>query len=59
MQLSTTKKPRKLGYGWYGPFLIEQVVSKTRYNLKHLATGKTLKNMHVSLLKPFYEINLL
>lgn len=59
MQLSTSKKPRKLAFDWYGPFIIESVLSNTRFNLKHEETGKKLSNMHVSLIKPFYECNLL
>ncbi|KAG1032901.1 hypothetical protein G6F43_013663 [Rhizopus delemar] len=59
MQLSTANKPRKLAFDWYGPFIIETILSNTRFNLKNMETGKKLSNIHVSLIKPFYECNLL
>ncbi|KAG0733958.1 hypothetical protein G6F66_012035 [Rhizopus arrhizus] len=58
MQLSSSRNPRKLAYDWHGPFIVENVLSKTRYDLKQVSTGKILKNMHISLMKPFYEISL-
>ena len=59
MQFSTARKLRKLAYDWHGPFMVETVLSKTRYDLKQFSTGKILRNIHISLTKPFYEISLI
>ncbi|KAG1040270.1 hypothetical protein G6F43_012316 [Rhizopus delemar] len=59
MQLSSLNKPRKLAYDWFGPYTVKSELSKTRFDIEHVASKKTLKNIHVSLMKPYYESNLL
>lgn len=35
MKVSSTPKPRKLAFDWYGPLVIESSISNTRFNLKY------------------------
>lgn len=54
-QSHTTKnKPRKLAFDWSGPLLVIAIPSKSTCDLKHQATNKIVKNVHVSRLKKYY-----
>ncbi|KAI8880790.1 hypothetical protein K501DRAFT_190599, partial [Backusella circina FSU 941] len=59
MALSSKNKPRKLAFDWLGPFIIEKKLSTTRFNVKDLSSDKLLENTHVSLIKPYFESDLL
>lgn len=59
MQLFSPNKPRKLAYDWFGLYTVKSVLSKTRFDIEHVASKKILKNIHVSLMKPYYESNIL
>jgi hypothetical protein len=52
--IKTTRPAKKLDYRWFGPFPIEQVISKNAYKLKLTAPFKRVHPVfHVSLLRQF------
>lgn len=54
-KISGKRSPRKLAMDWSGPWLVTEVLSETRYNLKNEETSKCLQNIHSYHMKPFFE----
>ncbi|OBZ81047.1 Transposon Tf2-6 polyprotein, partial [Choanephora cucurbitarum] len=52
--ISSSKKPRKLAIDWSDSWMITKVISKFRFNLKHVSTAKENLNVHSYYLKPFF-----
>lgn len=54
-KISSKRSPRKLSMDWSGPWLVTEVLSETRYNLRNEENGKSLNNIHSYHMKPFFE----
>lgn len=55
-KISSKRIPEKLAMDWFGPQLVTQIISETRYNLRNEENGnKCLNNARSYHMKPFFE----
>jgi hypothetical protein len=54
-QLSKQSKSRKFLLDWIGPLEVVKKLLAIRLDAKWVSTGKMVFNIHVSMIKPFFE----